>query len=337
MSSGSTPAVTVAMPVRNGMPYLRETLASVDAQTFRDFEVLLWDNGSDDGTVEEARSWIPGKLPGQVFAGEPLSLGESRATLMTRARTPYVAILDADDLWMPEKLERQVAAMEHGKEVLVGTNAEFIDSTGKIIPGQGKMPIRYSAVLNGLLASLPFVHSSFLLRREETLQVGNYRMTAKGIEGTFYEDYDLALRLASAGLKMRNLPEALCHYRIHDASTIARDRDHNEAWIRYARTLSINAPGYVNLPRETMRRLLYREDRLAWPKILHIADQLCQRDGRSVRDRLRDGRFRGAVFNLCHPKDRTSRFLYYLRALQPRLAVLDALGKVPDPKRKETV
>ena len=56
------PALTILIPVLNGMPYLRQTLASLEAQSFRDFVVLLWDNGSGDGTVAEAQKWIPARL-----------------------------------------------------------------------------------------------------------------------------------------------------------------------------------------------------------------------------------------------------------------------------------
>jgi glycosyltransferase involved in cell wall biosynthesis len=56
---GRMPGLTVIIPALNAMPYFPEALASLEAQTFRHFEVILWDNGSSDGTVEEARRWIP--------------------------------------------------------------------------------------------------------------------------------------------------------------------------------------------------------------------------------------------------------------------------------------
>jgi len=64
--------ITVIIPILNAMPYLPEALASLEAQTFRDFEVCLWDNGSADGSVEEAMRWIPKRLPGGVVTGNPL-------------------------------------------------------------------------------------------------------------------------------------------------------------------------------------------------------------------------------------------------------------------------
>jgi glycosyltransferase involved in cell wall biosynthesis len=72
------------------MPYLTEALASLEAQTFRDFEVCLWDNGSTDGSLEEARRWIPGRLKGRVVADRPLPLHECLAKRVEEARTEFV-------------------------------------------------------------------------------------------------------------------------------------------------------------------------------------------------------------------------------------------------------
>src|SRR5438552_5677499 len=101
--------VTWLMPVKNGMPYLSETLASIEAQTYRDWEILVWDNGSTDGTLDELRRWIPSRLPGRIIDNRPLSLGNSLAALVEAAGTELCARIDADDVNYPERLERQVA------------------------------------------------------------------------------------------------------------------------------------------------------------------------------------------------------------------------------------
>ena len=75
------------MAVKNGMPYLPETLASIEAQTYRDWEIVVWDNGSTDGTLDELRRWIPSRLAGRVIYGNPLSLGTSLAKLVETARS----------------------------------------------------------------------------------------------------------------------------------------------------------------------------------------------------------------------------------------------------------
>src|SRR5438270_212199 len=99
--------VTWLMPVKNGMPHLPATLQSIEAQTYQNWEVLVWDNGSTDGTLEELQRWIPSRLPGRIVSAEPLSLGTSLARLVEAAETELCARIDADDVNYRERLEKQ--------------------------------------------------------------------------------------------------------------------------------------------------------------------------------------------------------------------------------------
>ena len=121
--------VTWLLPVKNGMPYLPETLASIAAQTYHDWEVLAWDNGSTDGTVEELQKWIPSRLPGRVITGQPLSLGDSLAEMVQQCNTEFCARIDADDVNVPERLERQVAfLLAHPEVAVVGSQINRLRS-----------------------------------------------------------------------------------------------------------------------------------------------------------------------------------------------------------------
>src|SRR5688572_14373433 len=104
-----TERVTWLLPVRNGMPFLRETLESIRRQVYDNWEVLAWDNNSTDETLAELHKWIPSVLPGTVVADEPLSLGLSLARMVTAARTELCARIDADDINDPARLAQQVA------------------------------------------------------------------------------------------------------------------------------------------------------------------------------------------------------------------------------------
>jgi glycosyltransferase involved in cell wall biosynthesis len=128
--------VTWLLPVKNGMPHLPETLASIEAQTYCDWQILVWDNGSTDGTLDELRRWIPSRLPGRVIYDNPLSVGNSLANLVETAQTELCARIDADDVNYRERLEQQVAFLRARPEVtLVGTDVEFIDDKGSVIAG----------------------------------------------------------------------------------------------------------------------------------------------------------------------------------------------------------
>jgi|GEM_PF-6571817 len=90
------------------MPYLPETLASVEAQTYTNWEVLALDDGSTDSTLEELKKWIPSRLPGRVIAGESAGVGAALARLVKECTTELCARIDGDDINMPERLEKQV-------------------------------------------------------------------------------------------------------------------------------------------------------------------------------------------------------------------------------------
>src|ERR1700761_6907929 len=100
--------VTWIMPVKNGMPYLRLTLESIANQTYKNHSIIVWENGSTDGTLEELRRWIPSRIPGFVVPGQPPSIGGSSAALVREAKTELCARTDADDIQLPDRLAVQV-------------------------------------------------------------------------------------------------------------------------------------------------------------------------------------------------------------------------------------
>src|SRR3954470_6092499 len=112
-----TPKVTWLLPVKNGMPYLPETLASIEAQTYRNWEIIAWDNDSTDGTLELLQAWIPERLPGKIVTGNPLPLGRTLSELVQLAETEYCARIDADDVNYPNRLAVQVAFLNAHPEI----------------------------------------------------------------------------------------------------------------------------------------------------------------------------------------------------------------------------
>ncbi len=116
------PAVSVIMNCRNSAEYLKAAIDSVYAQTFRDWEIIFWDNQSTDKSPSIAKSYTDGRL--RYFRAEASApLGEARNLAMREARGRYIAFLDCDDLWEPEKLMDQVALLETNPNVgLVATD-----------------------------------------------------------------------------------------------------------------------------------------------------------------------------------------------------------------------
>ena len=204
--------LTIILPVLNGMPYLTEALASLECQTFRDFEVCLWDNGSTDGSVEEARRWIPGRLKGRVVTGNPLSLHECLARMVEEAPMEFVARMDGDDVCLPERFEKQMAAMRGDSGLAaVGGQMDLMAGRGDKIGEMPEYPIDFCGVLSRMLFQCPLPHPAVLMRREKILAVGNYQVPKP------VEDFDLWFRLAGVG-EIVNLPEKVLKYRITDSS-----------------------------------------------------------------------------------------------------------------------
>ncbi|MDI6758016.1 MAG: glycosyltransferase family 2 protein, partial [Endomicrobiia bacterium] len=116
-----SPRVSVMMNCHNSARYLKEAIDSVYSQTFGDFEIIFWDNASTDSSAEIAKSYTDGRL--RYFrSDEKTTLGKARNLALKKSEGEYVTFLDCDDIWLPEKLEKQVAAFERGKADFVYSN-----------------------------------------------------------------------------------------------------------------------------------------------------------------------------------------------------------------------
>jgi glycosyltransferase involved in cell wall biosynthesis len=223
--------ITWLMSVRNSMPFLRETLASVAAQTYTDHELLVWDDASTDGTMEELHSWIPARIPGTIFSGRSFRLGKNLAFLVEQAKTELCARIDGDDINFPNRLERQVAHMKaHPEVVALGSQVKLIDAEGNPLAGPWNCPLEDAEVRWRTRWQSGLTHPSVIFRREAVLRAGNYA----DIES---EDCELWIRLSRFG-EMYSLPEVLLLYRRHAASLSGAYTDFFAGQLRSARHAS---------------------------------------------------------------------------------------------------
>ena len=212
-----TPVISVIMPVRNGAEWLGEAVASVRAQEFGDFEFLIVDDGSDDGTAGMLAEFADADRRIRVLHQPPQGLVAALNNAIAAARAPYLARLDADDRAKPDRLHRQLAFMEAHKEIgLIGSAAEKIDAAGRII-GRLAPPTDGARIARALLRNNPFIHSSVMMRAAAVRGLGGYRAAFRAAE-----DYDLWLRMAEAG-GVANLADDLIQYRQHGSNLSRRD------------------------------------------------------------------------------------------------------------------
>src|ERR1700761_2736267 len=168
-------SITWIMPVKNGMPYLPLTLQSIAEQTYKNHSILVWDNGSTDGTLEELQRWIPARIPGVVVADRAMSVGRSLAALVETARTELCARIDADDINEPTRLEKQAAHMcAHPEIAALGSQVRLIDAHGIPTGGSWDCPTNDAEVRWLTRWQSGLTHPAVMFRKSAVLRAGNY-------------------------------------------------------------------------------------------------------------------------------------------------------------------
>jgi glycosyltransferase involved in cell wall biosynthesis len=221
MSSSRDPAVTVVMPVFNGGAFLRPAMESVLGQTFRDFELLVVDDGSTDGSPDVARSSGDSRVR-VIENGRNLGLTATLNFALGAARAELVARQDADDLSDPGRLESQVRALAAAPDVvLLGTQAAMIDAAGRYA-GYLARACEHDTVVWELLFDNAFVHSSVILRRGPVLEeLGGYDEAFR-----YCQDFDLWSRVVRVA-RAANLSHRFVRCRSHPSSMTSRGGEAN--------------------------------------------------------------------------------------------------------------
>ncbi len=200
------------MPAFEAAETIGEAIESVLAQSFEDFELVIVNDGSSDGTGERARAFSDPRIRVLDRPHEGV-VGAANATLQA-ARGQWIARLDADDRMHPDRLIRQLDAAR--PDTLMGTAVRFFPEA---VRAERPALRRYEGwlaghqshaeLLSALLVDLPIAHPSLFGHRDIFEALGGYRA------GDFQEDYDLIVRAVEAGYQLANLPEVLTFWREH--------------------------------------------------------------------------------------------------------------------------
>jgi len=211
--------ISIIINFHNSLEYLDEALRSVLCQTERDWELIFWDNASDTPAESFLKRFEDHRIR-YFYDNEFVPLGEARNRALKQARGEFVAFLDADDYWMPEKLARQIALFDASPRVgLVYTDAKIVHAGtitkqvfARQIPPEGE-------VFGALLGTYFLVMSSVMIRRAAIDLLPIWFDPRFEI----IEEYDLFLRLA-AEWEFRCAHQVLTAWRWHDNSTTMRKR-----------------------------------------------------------------------------------------------------------------
>ncbi|HEX9102210.1 MAG TPA: glycosyltransferase, partial [Polyangia bacterium] len=213
------PDVSVIMAAYNGERYIEASIRSILAQTHAALELVVIDDGSTDGTWELVNA-LAAADERIVYAFQPNGRqGKARNNGIRRARAPLIAFCDQDDLWVADKLERQLAALAaaDGVGVLFSDGYLFYDddvaderTTFKTMSGTWDGP----AMFRLLFAENRIPVLSSLVRKEAIVRVG---MLSEDPVVQNCDDWQLWLRLAADGCRFLGMPDRLVRYRLHSA------------------------------------------------------------------------------------------------------------------------
>ena len=209
----SRPQVSILMPVYNEALFLQSTLASLQNQTLRQWELVVVDDGSNDGTK---------RLLGQAASADPrirpffLPRSGIVAALkygLENCQSDFVARLDGDDICHPKRLEKQLDALKRDSQLdLVACRIEHFPRSD-MQPGmkayetwQNEL-LSHDQIMRDRFVESPFAHPSVMFRKSAVERVGGYR------DQPWAEDYDLWLRMADAGFRFQGLAETLLYWR----------------------------------------------------------------------------------------------------------------------------
>lgn len=225
-SSKPRPTVSVVIPTHNTGHFIEPAIESIFQQTFEDFEIIVVDDGSTDGTEKRLEKYE--SLPGFSYVRqEKRGSGTARNRGIECARGEFIAFLDADDLWLPQKLELQVKLMQSEPSLgLICTNFERFDESGAARPSGLDLDLltKRQDLFRQLLRRLFVLTSTVLAPRSVFKRVGGFD---KGLEWS--QDRDLFIRIARH-YPIKVIPQILVRYRRHSSNVSNRFVERSMLW-----------------------------------------------------------------------------------------------------------
>lgn len=265
MTEGRQPRVSVIMPAYNAAAFIREAMRSVLEQTLRDIELIVVDDASTDDTVAVVESLDDARI---ALLRLPRNGGAvaARNAGIERAAGCYIALLDADDVALPQRLATQLALLERsGADVCASGYEQWWPADGRTKRGHQYVA---DADLRALLCVYCPIGNSTVTGKAEVFKTWRY-----DIRYAHAEDYELWTRMAAHGCVFIAAPQVLVRYRMHRQQTSVRNVERVSAAsdavrVAYLERLGIDAQ--------------YAPRKLAWRERLHVAPRLLQ----SLRERF---------------------------------------------------
>ena len=212
MNNGKTPAISVVMPVYNSALYLRECMDSILSQSFRDFELIVVDDGSTDNSVDIIQSYIDPRI--QLVVNEHDYI-KTLNDGINMAKGKYIARMDADDIMHIKRLEVEYHFMEKNTQIdICGSFVQFFGN-GNYAP---IIPTGHDDIVSTLIQYGILSHPTIIMRRRKIedmyLSVGTHELYNPDYK--YAEDYYLWIDMAIKGFRFANIPQILVYQRLSD-------------------------------------------------------------------------------------------------------------------------
>jgi glycosyltransferase involved in cell wall biosynthesis len=205
------PIVSVLMPVYNAERYVAETVESILAQTFTDFEFIIIDDGSRDGSLKILETYAAKDKRIRLTSRDNKGIARTTNEMLGKAEGEFIALMDNDDIALPDRLARQVEFLQANPHVVgVSGTYQFIDEKGRLLltsPVPENNDQIQRLLLAGYANNMP--HPCAMIRRESLIGIGGYSETLK-----VAADLDMQLRLGEVG-ELANIKEPILQYRVH--------------------------------------------------------------------------------------------------------------------------
>jgi glycosyltransferase involved in cell wall biosynthesis len=212
------PLVSIIINVRNGAPFLRDALDSVMAQSFTDWELIAWDDRSTDESARIIAQYSDSRVH-YFLSPDDTALGEARNRAIHHAKGEWLAFLDQDDIWMPSKLEKQMALADAGVGIIYGRTVLFDSARGNLRDYDYRhefTPLPEGNIFLQLFRDACFIAmSSAVLRCSAVAEVGGIPTHIQVVP-----DYYLYVALAHR-YQARAVQEVIARYRVHPGSMTA--------------------------------------------------------------------------------------------------------------------
>ncbi|MGC8559500.1 MAG: glycosyltransferase [Phycisphaerae bacterium] len=210
------PPVSVLLPVFNAAEFLSAAIDSITAQSLADIQIVIINDGSTDGSTDILKDYARQDSRIEVHQRPNRGLVATLNEGIDLCHGEFIARMDADDISLPQRLEKQLHHMRsHPQTVAMGTAIEYLATRGPT-GVNSRQPTDADTILNLLPRKNCISHPTVMMRKSSVQAVGGYR-------GVYLhaEDYDLWLQLARCG-DLENLPEPLVQYRVHSDQISAR-------------------------------------------------------------------------------------------------------------------